>query len=1696
MTPDFRRDCLVGLPLPLAQLYGRAGTAKDARSQHDNTFYLLEALIKLAAMPCIAAYVQELRRGQPRVEALDRHLVQIALPSLGQWVAMLRELAAYFSARVDADTHPLGHLGRQLLAKHKSHPALLALYRRIKNGPDGQPGGDEGCSLLQLFEALVQYRNGVFGHGGPRFELFYEREMGPLFWPAANEIVAEGMLDFLGPRGSRLVYMSGQRTREDGRIELSLRELLGLKGEPLPPITLSTVQAGQIETNQLAVLWPGHTVPLRLDPLLAYRESDQGEEVLFLNRDRNGRQVEYLSYTTGGTERDRTTAAALAALLSCITGREIDSAQLRRISEQTVAETPSVEGLLGGPPTMARLGNYEILAELGRGGMGVVYLARQLSLGRLVALKMLPAELAGDEHALARFRREVRALSRCEHPNIVKVLASGTMPDGQLFYTMEYVTGCDLECIWRELAGLPADGPTSRMAESTWSDAVQSGSRKQRQEIIRRQAQPTASDLANSGDSTKPASTSALPLPPLPTAPRLRDDAGGCAPRLALLFRDAARALQAVHDQGLVHRDIKPANLMMTPDGQRIVLMDFGLAKGHNLTAATTQAGGFLGSLRFAAPEQLASGSQPVGPAADVRGLGVTLWELLSRRRLFADAADEKRLSQLIQDEDVPRLRSVDPGLDRDLDAIVARATERRPADRIATAGQMADYLQLYLDGKPLPIRPAGVLELTGRWLRKRRSLVASAAATAAALVLMAVLFIVKMEQRQGQDQRADAYLVHVTQLQDLGQWSEARSLLIRCEEDLDGTGREDLVDRVRLAHKDLAMVERLEEIPQRRIMVVNSSAEGGEDGFDHSGANAAYRTAFFDYGLDLERSDWSAVSRLIQESAIREPLLRALDEWSDTRRKLRTSADRLVEIANMADANNTRKAVRDAVQRKDRERLKDLASRIDDKPHPPGTLHMLAVGLDANGERPTGEGLLKRAWHRDPTDCWANFDIATWCSNAPTPRFGEAVGYLRAAVAVRPQSAAIWVDLAHSLNNTGQRSEAVAAYQKALEIHKDFAFAYNGLGVTLYSQGKIDDAIAAYRKAIDYKKDNAIAYYNLGNAYREEVSTLDDAVLAYRKAIDIKENYAEAYHAVGRVLRDLKKPDEALAAFRKAIKVRKGYGTAYIDLGTTLVAQGKFDEAVAALREGLAVNLIDKKTAELYNGLGIALRRQGKLEDALTAYQKALTIEKDHPQAQYNLGLTLSDMGKLDEAVAAYHKAIDIFRAEEKRDAPIGGTRTARDFKQDLAGVYCNLGHILQTQGKFDEAIGALRTAIEIDKDASIAYYNLGIALSDQHKLDDAVSAYRKAIELEPGNASAYFNLGNTLIDQNKLDLALAAYRKSIELQPDDAKGYNSLGNVLGRQGKVDEAMAAVKKAISLKADYPLAHYNLGVFLVKKGKRDEAVAAYRKAIELKKDYANAHNNLGGVLIDQGKFDEAIAVFRGLLAIKPDNALAHTGLGFAMRGQGKFADSLANFRRGHELGMKPPAWSSPSAQWVREAEQFARLEKKLSDVLSGKTQVADGREAAELASFCQLPSKELYTASAQFFADAFAAMPDLADDFVRSYRYDAACVAALAGCGKGKDAAILNAEQKSKWRRQSLDWLRADLKHWAKEADSPAGKDRADGLQRLVHWQKDSDLSGVREQEALAALPEDEAIAWRTFWGDVSALQRRLQPRN
>ena len=276
----FQRDYLIRLPLPLAQLYSRAYNAKDTRARHDNAYYLFESLLKLAACPMIGAYVDERRAGSPGDPRVDDQLKALALPSLGQWVGMLRSLANYYHERevTEAESaaphllledqqvrkqHYFAQMHRQLTRKHRADnaPAMLALFNQIKNGPDDLPGKDKTCQLITLFDKLVQYRNSVVGHGGPRFEAFYEEQMGPLMFPAVNEVLSEGFFDLFGMPGAQLVQLNEMRMVSQDHFEVSLRELVGLQGQRMAPLEIDSRYAAALAPRAggfsgLALLMP------------------------------------------------------------------------------------------------------------------------------------------------------------------------------------------------------------------------------------------------------------------------------------------------------------------------------------------------------------------------------------------------------------------------------------------------------------------------------------------------------------------------------------------------------------------------------------------------------------------------------------------------------------------------------------------------------------------------------------------------------------------------------------------------------------------------------------------------------------------------------------------------------------------------------------------------------------------------------------------------------------------------------------------------------------------------------------------------------------------------------------------------------------------------------------------------------------------------------------------------------------------------------------------------------------------------------------------------------------------------------------------------------------------------------------------------------------------------------------------------
>ena len=356
------------------------------------------------------------------------------------------------------------------------------------------------------------------------------------------------------------------------------------------------------------------------------------------------------------------------------------------------AATPADDDLLPVSAGDDRLGDFRLVREIGRGGMGVVYEAVQESLGRRVAVKTLPAAAGLAAGDLRRFQHEARTAALLQHPHIVPVFAVG-FDRGTHFFAMRLVEGRSLA----ELIERPRPGRSTRPHPD-----------------------PLAVTRAEGALPPITVADPAGPWPDLPDDPRF----------LAGLALQAADALQHAHAAGVVHRDIKPANLLLDETGH-LWVADFGLAY---LPGASrhTRPGARVGTLLYMAPEQ--ARGEPADHRADLYGLGATLYELLTRRPVV-DASDHRTaVARILTEAPVPP-RTLAPGVPRDLETVVLKLLAKEPHDRYPTAAALADDLRRFLAGKPvLACRPS-LADHAARWVGRHRRPVA---AVAAAVLLLA----------------------------------------------------------------------------------------------------------------------------------------------------------------------------------------------------------------------------------------------------------------------------------------------------------------------------------------------------------------------------------------------------------------------------------------------------------------------------------------------------------------------------------------------------------------------------------------------------------------------------------------------------------------------------------------------------------------------------------------------------------------------------------------------------------------------------------------------------------------------------------------------------------------------------------------------------------------------------------------------
>src|SRR5688572_14137910 len=300
-----------------------------------------------------------------------------------------------------------------------------------------------------------------------------------------------------------------------------------------------------------------------------------------------------------------------------------------------------------------RLGNYEILEEIGRGGMGVIYRARQRHSRRIVAVKRVLSYHADSRETLARFRREAQAAASLDHPNILPIYEVSESEDGLPFFSMKFAPGGNL------------------------------------QEV----------------------------------GPALRNDPRQCV----ALVAKVARAVQYAHAKGILHRDLKPGNILLDGRGEPLV-SDFGLAKWLDTTSELTRTLTIFVTPGYIAPEQAGGPAADLKPSADIYSLGAILFDLLAGRPPFLGTHALSVIRQAAESP-APKLRTLSKLADRDLETICSRCLERDPKLRYASAHDLAEDLERWLEGRPIIARRTLPPVKVWRWAKRTPKLAGSVAA-------------------------------------------------------------------------------------------------------------------------------------------------------------------------------------------------------------------------------------------------------------------------------------------------------------------------------------------------------------------------------------------------------------------------------------------------------------------------------------------------------------------------------------------------------------------------------------------------------------------------------------------------------------------------------------------------------------------------------------------------------------------------------------------------------------------------------------------------------------------------------------------------------------------------------------------------------------------------------------------------------
>jgi tetratricopeptide (TPR) repeat protein/predicted Ser/Thr protein kinase len=853
--------------------------------------------------------------------------------------------------------------------------------------------------------------------------------------------------------------------------------------------------------------------------------------------------------------------------------------------------------------------------------------------------------------------------------------------------------------------------------------------------------------------------------------------------------RDAARAVQAAHDQGVVHRDLKPENIMIARDGRAFV-MDFGVAKSQRANSALTVTGLAIGTPAYMSPEQARGQTTETGPRSDVYGLGATLWAMAAGHAPF-DGRDAIDVIRRAATEEPPRLPSRTP---RDLETVIVRAMQKEPARRYATAGELADDLDRFLRGDPVRARPVTVIERA--WRAVRRHSVAAAALGSLALLLVGAA-VVTLATRTRFDRRAAASLLFE---EGKRYYDDARLLAHRPDATTEAV--EKLIERakpplLKAAETDPTWAEP-EHYLGRCHMLVGSGA-ASRHLTEAIRRNAAYLEPYLDRGIEdlLDEAAHGTIAR----TRTPERIARAQSDFE--RYAAGRGEPQLTSLARGALA----------LLRDDLAEAKSLLAPLEDEPRL-GDYACLLLGLALRDDPRLAEAALLRAIGRRPLFFSAHWQLAH--AQMRTGRMTEAIATLEKAERTFPRlRAALVARRAIALLYLDRRDEARRLLDEALalpetdDLRRTWRAEALGTRARLQWQQRRDrDAEADARAALAIDAANVEALRVLveieveRRAFDEALSRCDEleridpraghawvcrvlvhqargdrdrALEAAERGIDKAPGEAELRVHRARIREERGLLAEAEEDFRKAAQLHPGWLEPTLGLARMWSRARRPERALEVLDEALKAA---PRSPRLHVERSTVLVRLKRGDDALQAARAAEEVEPGAHDVQRALALALEFCGDLERALEVADVAVRL-----KPDV---------DNFVMRARLHESLNHRTEFFADVESAVklGSRNAGIW----SAYAYF-----LLDAGRLDEAEKAHRTLLDLVPGEPRHWYNLGHLLLARGRSVEAVEAFTKARDGAPKDARTRVGLADALEHAGRRREAAAEWEEAVKL---------------------------------------------------------------------------------------------------------------------------------------------------------------------------------------------------------------------------------------------------------------------------------------------------------